>query len=157
MRDGYGKHGMLKQGLRNLVLTARALWTPVAFGVAGAVFDAGGRVLLVRQSYVPGWRLPAGGMSRGEVPEAVLRREMAEEVGLSGGSASLFGVYARRAGLATNVIALYRMEGGTVAFRPNLEVREIRFADPAAPPDGTTPATRRRLAELLGGERSEVW
>ena len=48
------------------------------------------------------------------------------------------------------VVALYRVTGAAVNFRPNLEIREICFADPRQPPDGTTPATLRRLAELTG-------
>jgi hypothetical protein len=45
-----------------------------------------------------------------------------------------------------------------VNFRPNLEIREICFADPGAPPEGCTPATRRRLAELAGGgEPTHHW
>ena len=37
-----------------LLLTARALSSPVAFGVAGAILDGDGRVLLVRQTYMRG-------------------------------------------------------------------------------------------------------
>ena len=108
------------------------------------------RILLARHSYAPGWRLPGGGVGWGEAPEAALMRELAEEVGLSGGTASLFGLYARKAGLASHVVALYRVTGAQIAFRPNWEIREILFADPAAPPAGTTQATARRLLELRG-------
>lgn len=139
-------------------MTAKALISPVVFGVAGAVFDSEGRVLLAKQSYMRGWRLPGGGVGRGEAPSRAVLRELAEEVGLSGAHAELFGLYSRKAGWATNVIALYRVTGGAVAFRPNWEVRAICFADPLAPPEGTTPATRRRLEELLGARpRTELW
>jgi ADP-ribose pyrophosphatase YjhB (NUDIX family) len=139
-------------------MLARALVAPVVLGVTGAIFDSGGRVLLVKQSYMRGWRLPGGGVGRGEAPSLALRRELAEEVGLADGTANFFGLYSRRAGWVTNVIALYRVSGGTVAFRPNWEVREICFADPVAPPEGTTPATQRRLAELAGARpKAEHW
>jgi ADP-ribose pyrophosphatase YjhB (NUDIX family) len=139
-------------------MTVKALLSPVVLGVAGAIFDSTGRVLLVRQSYMPGWRLPGGGVARGEAPSLAMRRELAEEVGLKGGEMEFFGLYSRKAGWATNVIALYRIDGGTVAFRPNVEVREILYADPLAPPDGITPATARRLAELAGGRsKTEHW
>lgn len=131
-----------------LMMTAKALLSPTVFGVAAAVFDARGRVLLVRHSYMTGWHLPGGGVDRGEPPAQAVRRELAEEVGLAGGAAEFLGLYTRRAWWATNVIALYRVTGGTVAFRPNFEIREICFADPAALPPGVTPATARRLAEL---------
>jgi ADP-ribose pyrophosphatase YjhB (NUDIX family) len=133
-----------------LLMTVKAALSPTAFGVAGVVVDTQGRVLLVRHSYKGGWALPGGGVDRGEPPEQAVRRELAEEVGLSGGTTQFLGLYTRRAGWATNVIALYRVTGAQVAFKPNFEIREIYFADPAALPPGTTPATMRRLAELSG-------
>lgn len=133
-----------------LHMLARAVISPSVLGVAGAVVDDRGWVLLVRHSYAPGWQLPSGGVGLGEHPDAALRRELAEEVGLSGGSIHLVGFYARKAGWVSAPVAFYRIDGGTVAFRPNLEIRAICFADPKAPPDGTVPAARRRLAELSG-------
>ena len=133
-----------------LLITAKALWSPTALGAAGLVLDGAGRVLLVRHSYKRGWCLPVGGVNRGEPPRDAALREMAEEVGLSGGTAEFAGLYTRRAGWATNVVALYRITGAAVDFRPNLEVREILWADPLDPPPGSTPATVRRLQELSG-------
>ena len=132
-------------------LTFKAFVNPVAFGVAGAIRDGQGRVLLVRQSYMPGWRLPGGGPGWGEPPEMSMRRELQEEVGLTGGSARLFGLYSCKAGFLTHIVALYMIEGGTVDFHPNWEVRDILWADPDAPPPGTAPSTLRRLAELAAG------
>jgi 8-oxo-dGTP pyrophosphatase MutT (NUDIX family) len=141
-----------------LFMTVRALWSPSVFGVAGAVFDEQGRVLLVRQRYMAGWRLPGGGVDRGEAPQAALLRELGEEIGLSGGATHFFGLYNRRAGWASNVVALYRVTGAAVNFRPNFEVVEICFADPAHPPDGCSDATLRRLAELRGAAApSTAW
>ena len=141
-----------------LHMTARALLAPTVLGVAGAVFDGEGRVVLIKQSYSRGWRFPGGGVDRGEPPAAALLRELSEEIGLSGGSAEFFGLYSRRAGWATNVTALYRVTGGTIAFRPNWEIRAMCLADPLAPPEGTTPATIRRLQELSGAlPKSEFW
>ena len=153
---------MLNNGLKRAVFAAamgaKALISPVAFGVAGAVFDDQGRLLLVRQRYAPGWRLPGGGVARGEAPAKAVLRELREEVGLTGGEAQFFGLYSRKAGWATNVIALYTVRGGTIAFRPNFEIREILFTQMDAPPDGATPGTLRRLAELRGAAtRDEIW
>ncbi len=141
----------------SLFLTAKALWSPTAFGVCGAVFDADGKVLLVRHSYMPGWQLPGGGVDRGEPPQAAIVRELDEEVGLTGGVVEFFGLYSRKAGWATNVVALYRITGGAIAFRPSLEIREIRFVDPACPPPDTTQATLARLRELSGAPLSPYW
>lgn len=138
-------------------MTARAIWAPTAMGVAGAVYDEHGRILLVRHRYNPGWRLPGGGVNRGEPAQQAVLRELREEVGLSGGTAEFFGLYVRKAGWATAVIVVYRIQGALVNFRPNLEIREICYADPGAPPEGCTQATRKRLKELAGAERSPHW
>jgi 8-oxo-dGTP pyrophosphatase MutT (NUDIX family) len=136
--------------LMNLYVLAQSIVTPVAYAVAGAVTDRQGRILIVRHSYKPGWQLPLGGVDRGEPASDAVLRELKEEIGLTGGAASLFGIYTRKAGWATNVIALYRVTEAIVDFRPNLEIREIAFADPAAPPAGCTDDTLRRLEELAG-------
>ncbi|HWA04360.1 MAG TPA: NUDIX domain-containing protein [Rhizomicrobium sp.] len=131
-------------------LTAQALLAPVAFGVC-ALVERGGKVLLVRHSYVSGWLLPGGGVRRAEPAAQAVLREMREEIGLTRcSSLELFGLYSRRSGWATNVIALYRLREAEFAFVPNMEVREVLFADPLAPPPGTPGSVRRRLAEFAG-------
>jgi ADP-ribose pyrophosphatase YjhB (NUDIX family) len=131
-------------------ITAQALLAPVAYG-ACALIVRDGKVLLVRHTYVSGWLLPGGGVARGEPAQDAILREMREEIGMTSASPpTLFGLYSRKAGWATNVIALYRFDDMEFMFRPNLEVREILFADPRVPPDGTPASVRRRLAELAG-------
>jgi 8-oxo-dGTP pyrophosphatase MutT (NUDIX family) len=121
---------------------------PVALG-ACALVERDGKILLVRHSYVPGWLLPGGGVGRGEPPAEAVLRELKEEIGLVKSSPPEFvGLYTRRAGWVTNVIALYRVGDADFIFRPNFEIREIRFADPIAPPDGTPPSVQRRLSEF---------
>lgn len=143
--------------LFRLFITVKALISPTAFGVTGAVLDDAGRVLLVRHRYMPGWQLPGGGVDRGEPPALAVLRELREEVGLRGGEAAFLGLYTRSAGWATNVIALYRVTGATVNFRPSLEILETCFVDPASPPLGCSAATLRRLAELQGAPVSPYW
>jgi ADP-ribose pyrophosphatase YjhB (NUDIX family) len=139
-------------------MTLRAIWAPTALGVAALVLDAQDRVLLVRHGYNPGWRLPGGGVDRGEPPAEAVLRELREEVGLAGGGATFVSLHSRKAGWATMVVALYRVAGGSVDFRPNLEIREICFADPRRPPEGCTPATLRRLSEFVGqAQPSPYW
>jgi 8-oxo-dGTP pyrophosphatase MutT (NUDIX family) len=139
-------------------MTIRTLWTPASLGVAGMVFASDGRVLLVRHRYNAGWRLPGGGADRGEPPKLAVMRELAEEVGLSGGTCEFHGLFVRKAGWVTQVVVLYRIRGASVNFRPNLEIREICFADPLAPPKGCAPSTRRRLEEIKHGcEPSLYW
>jgi len=137
-------------GLR-LLLAFKAFSSPVAFGAIAIVDDAHGRVLLVRHSYQKGWHLPGGGVEAGEPPDEAILRELKEEIGLIRSKPPEFaGLYTRRVGWVTNVIALYKVREAEIAFKPNYEIREILYADPAAPPPGTTRGTRRRLAELVG-------
>jgi 8-oxo-dGTP pyrophosphatase MutT (NUDIX family) len=133
-----------------LFIALRALWTPISFGVAALVYNTDGKVLLARHSYNPGWRLPGGGVGRGEPPAHAVLRELKEEVGLMGGDLNFVSLHTQRLGWFTMVVALYRITGATVNFRPNLEIREICFADPRDPPQGCAPATLRRLSEAQG-------
>lgn len=133
------------------LLAWKAFIAPVAFGACAILDDAEGRVLLVRHTYRPGWHLPGGGIAAGEAPADGILRELREEIGfLRGGVPELQGLFTRRIGWVTNLVALYRIRDAEIAFRPNLEIREIVYADPTALPPGTTAATRRRLAEHLG-------
>jgi 8-oxo-dGTP pyrophosphatase MutT (NUDIX family) len=140
-------------------VTLKALATPVAFGVAALALDREGRVLLVRHSYQPGWMLPGGGVGRAEPPVDAILRELREEVGLTRSNPpELFSLYTRKAGWATNVVAVYRVGDVEIAFRPNLEISEAMFVDPLDLPAGTTPPTARRIREMVEGvSRSPVW
>jgi 8-oxo-dGTP pyrophosphatase MutT (NUDIX family) len=129
-------------------VTVQAMLAPVAFA-ACALVVRDNKVLLVRHSYVRGWLLPGGGVGRAEPPADAVLRELKEEIGLVRSSPPEFvGLYSRRTGWVTNVIALYRVDDAEFNFRSNFEIREVQFADPVAPPDGTPPSVRRRLLEF---------
>lgn len=129
-------------------VTVQAMLAPVAFA-ACALVVRDNKILLVRHSYVRGWLLPGGGIGRAEPPAEAILRELKEEIGLVRSSPPEFvGLYPRRTGWVTNVIALYRIDDAEFNFRPNFEIREVQFADPVAPPDGTPPSVRRRLLEF---------
>ncbi len=141
----------VRQFAFNSFIAVKALLSPVAFGVHAMLIDRDGRVLLVRHSYIGGLSFPGGGVNRSEPPERAILRELQEEIGsVRGDTPILIGIFTRRTGWATNVVVLYRMMNVEVEFRPNLEVREILFVDPANPPPETTAGTRRRLAEFVG-------
>lgn len=133
------------------VVCTRAFVSQLAFGVSAIVEDDAGRVLLVRHRFGHGWALPGGGVGANEPPEFAILRELAEEVGLvENRPPELVALYTRRIFWATNAIALYRVRGARIAFKPNFEISEIVWANPSAPPPETHAGVARRLAELTG-------
>ncbi|MGE0741302.1 MAG: NUDIX domain-containing protein [Hyphomonadaceae bacterium] len=129
-------------------------------GVRGIATDGSGRVLLVRHTYSAGWHLPGGGVESGETAVASAIREMAEEGGVEAiGAPRLVGFYANHANFPNDHIALFRFE----TWRPcaataHSEIAERGFFTLDALPDGVTPGTRRRLAEVFeGAPQSAEW
>ncbi|MEJ1967303.1 MAG: NUDIX domain-containing protein [Rhizomicrobium sp.] len=142
----------MRQFAFRAMITVRALLTPVAFGAHAMIFDRDGKVLLARHTYFGALSFPGGGVGRGEPAEAALMRELREELGGLRADPPVFvGLFTHRAGWATNLIALYRLTNAEVEFRPNAEISEIMFVDPADPPAGTSSGSVRRLAEYLAG------
>ena len=140
-------------------VTLKALVTPVALGVNALASNREGRILLVRHTYQPGWMLPGGGVARAEPPRDAILREMREETGMTRNSEpELLALYTRKAGWATNMVAVYRLQDVEIEFRPNLEIAEACFVDPERLPPQTTGPTARRIRELLGEEpRRPFW
>jgi len=140
----------LENALQFVATYLRALWTPVDVGVL-ALVEQGNKVVLVRHSYKSGWMLPGGAVRRGEPPAEAVVREMQEEIGLTHwATPQLMGAFVRPKGFATNLVILFRVREAVFVFKPNFEIRAIRLVDPAAPPDDASPATKRRLKELIG-------
>src|ERR1700739_3037657 len=133
----------------------------LTLGVRGMVFDASGRVFLVKHSYIPGWHLPGGGVERGETLVAALTRELAEE-GNSEliGTPELVGIYWNRRIAWRDHVALYvvRSFRQTAPPQPNREIIAHGFFAVDAMRDDRSRATRARLAEVLGGHAAaEIW
>jgi 8-oxo-dGTP pyrophosphatase MutT (NUDIX family) len=111
----------------------------------------GQAVLLVRQTYAHGWRLPGGGVKRGETLEQAARREAAEEVGAHLGNLSLLGIYTSFQEGCSDHIAVFVCNEYRLDPVRSPEIEEVRwFAMDALPPE-TTPATRRRVDEFRAG------
>jgi ADP-ribose pyrophosphatase YjhB (NUDIX family) len=140
---------LIRPVLARLSLLTRGM----TMGVRGAAFDADGRVLLVKHSYVPGWHLPGGGVERGETAEQALARELSEEGNVTLTAVPvLVGLYHQPAFSPRDHVALYMVRGFTWPGKPapNGEIIDVGFFSPDALPEDTTPATRRRLAEIRG-------
>ena len=134
---------------------------PLTMGVRAVILDGGGRVFLVRHSYLPGWHFPGGGVEPGETAQAAMIRETREEGGLEVlDSPVLHGLFfnrrlAARDHVAVFVVRAFRVMGDRT---PDWEIVETGFFDPQALPEGTTEATRARLREVLdGAPPSELW
>ena len=64
---------LMRLGQKRFTVTAGAM-----------IFDEEGRILLLDHVFRPdsGWGIPGGFLTRGEQPEAALRRELKEEIGI---------------------------------------------------------------------------
>lgn len=130
-----------------------ALSRGMTMGVRAACFDAGGRIFLVRHSYVPGWHLPGGGIERGETALEALEKEMREEGNLAiGAPPRLLHAYFNQRTSKRDHVLLYRCDGvrQTAPRLKDREIVEAGFFALDALPAGTTAATRRRLEEIAG-------
>ena len=70
---GFVRRRLVRTGQRRFTVTAGAM-----------IFDDQGRILLLEHVFRPdsGWGIPGGFLSKGEQPEAALRRELREEIGI---------------------------------------------------------------------------
>ena len=133
----------------------------MALGVRGIVVDGEGRVLPVRHTYAPGSHFPGGGLEKGETAVLSMRRELKEEAGneTATGTMGLLSVHANRSYFPNDHVLAYRIDTwrqGKASSRG--EIAEVQFVDPLMPPEGVSPATRRRLDELFAGaDTSELW
>lgn len=127
----------------------------MTLGVRAVVLDAENRVFLVRHSYVSGWYLPGGGVDYGETMDQAMRRELKEEGDIDlTGEAVLHGIFlnshvSRRDHVAVYIVRQFRQDRLPA---PNREIAECGFFAISALPEGTTPGTRLRLAEVLDGK-----
>ncbi|HEY1472992.1 MAG TPA: NUDIX domain-containing protein [Pseudolabrys sp.] len=130
-------------------------------GARAMVIDGSGRIFLVKHSYVDGWHLPGGGVETGETFFTALARELAEEGNIAMTAPPvLHGIFFNKRSSRRDHVALYivREFRQDAMPQPNYEIIEHGFFSPAALPDGVTPATRARIAEVLGGATmSELW
>ncbi len=130
-------------------------------GARAMVIDGSGRIFLVQHSYVTGWQFPGGGVETGETILVALARELAEEGNIVMTAPPLLhGLFfnkrtSRRDHVAFYIVRDFRQDGPPVA---NHEIIAHGFFAPGALPEGTTRATRARIAEVFDGVAvSELW
>jgi 8-oxo-dGTP pyrophosphatase MutT (NUDIX family) len=126
----------------------------MTLGVRGLVLDPEGRVFLVKHSYVSGWHLPGGGVEPGETVRQALERELREEGNIElTGNALFHGLYfnahvSDRDHVALFIVRAFRQNAPP---KPDREIIAHGFYAPDALPEGTSRATRARIAEALTG------
>jgi 8-oxo-dGTP pyrophosphatase MutT (NUDIX family) len=132
----------------------------VTLGVRAAVFD-GAKLLLVRHTYMPGWHMPGGAIDSGESAAQAAARELREETWIeAAGEARFIGFYFNPMKTKSDHVAFFvfdqwRAPRGLAT--PNMEIAEVGFFARDALPNGTSPATLRRLAELDGVPVTGAW
>jgi ADP-ribose pyrophosphatase YjhB (NUDIX family) len=133
----------------------------MTLGVRGVVLDDRNQVFLIRHTYVPGWHLPGGGVETGETALDALGRELREEACITiDETPRLFGVFFNNRISWRDHVLVYVIRRFTVleVKRPDREIAEAGFFPLDRLPDGTTGATRNRLAEILEGQPpSATW
>jgi ADP-ribose pyrophosphatase YjhB (NUDIX family) len=133
---------------------ARLWWriaAPVKIGVRAVVFDAQGRVLLVRHAYgSEGWGFPGGAPGRLETLEATAQREVWEETGVRCRVERLLGIYDSFAEGRSDHVALFVCTALDAEHAKAVcaEIVEAAFFTLDTMPGSASAGTRRRLAEL---------
>jgi ADP-ribose pyrophosphatase YjhB (NUDIX family) len=86
-----------------------------AVTAAAIITDGRGRVLLLKHRFRPGsgWGLPGGFIETGEQPEAALRRELREEIGLEVEELKLFAVRAFKKPKQVEIVFMGQAIGNT--------------------------------------------
>jgi ADP-ribose pyrophosphatase YjhB (NUDIX family) len=135
---------------------------PMTLGVRGLVYnEKAGTIFLIRHTYVPGWQLPGGGVETGETLAKALAKELREEGNIElPEPARLFAMYFNKHMSKRDHVALYicRSFRQTAPKLPDHEIAASGFFALDQLPEGTTRATRERLAEVFDGAAvSDIW
>jgi ADP-ribose pyrophosphatase YjhB (NUDIX family) len=126
------------------------IFRPVRTGVRVMMIQDG-KVLLVRQTYMPGWFLPGGGVKRGETLDQAARREAREETGAELGGIQLMGAYTNLTEWKTDHNIVFLCSDYKVTGQPDREIAEVRSFPLSELPQGIWPGHRRRLEEARAG------
>ena len=133
----------------------------LTLGVRVAAFDEGGRVVLVKHTYVPGWHFPGGGVEPGETAHDALVRELREEALIElKAEARLHAVYLNRHASQRDHVLLYVARDFSFVDlkRREFEIADVQAFPLDALPADTTRSTRLRLEEITTGrEPALIW
>ena len=136
----------------------RLLWKvlrPRTRGVKVMLFDAEGRILLIRNSYGASdlFLLPGGGVRPWEQPSSAVRREVLEELGCAIEELVPVSTHFTSSEGKRDTVHLFEARLVGTPKADGAEVAEVRFFPLDALPDNLSPATGRRIAERRGEAR----
>ncbi len=136
--------GRLPRATRRMIIRfISPSWTAGALAI---VERDDGRWLLVKPAYRKGWALPGGLLDKGEHPEAGVRRELREELGInvviSGEPWVIFDAGLRRIDVVFRSTPVPGIDLDAVTVR-SAELLDAKWIDPDDPP-------------FLGGEAQDV-
>jgi len=116
-------------------------------------------VLLVKHTYAKGWYTVGGGVERKETPLEAIKRELMEEVGVKlNGAPQLFGTYYNDFQKRDDYVILYLVKSFTLYPVNSPEIESWAWYKVQQLPEDTSPATKRRIEELIGKrEISDRW
>lgn len=139
---------------------AKLYWSalkPRSLGARALVVDEIGRVLLVKHTYDSFWYLPGGGVKRGESLAAAVIRELEEEVALAGAAIDrILGIYhsnfeGKDDHIAVVIVRVPACEMDNLRASDEKEIAGVIAVPLSQIPGDTSPATRRRISEYVGG------
>lgn len=122
------------------------IFRPIRMGVRTMMIQDN-KVWLVRQTYMPGWFMPGGGVKRGETLEEAARRETKEETGAELGAVALLGVYTNLVEWKTDHNIVFLCKEFEFKEKPDSEIAELRAFPLDELPEGLWPGHRLRLQE----------
>jgi 8-oxo-dGTP pyrophosphatase MutT (NUDIX family) len=154
-----GSKSLIDAALRAVLtfihLLSKLTWfvrRPRTFGAHALALTPSGTIILVKLRYAPGWRLPGGGIGRGEEEREAVLRELREEIGMnSHGTVKLACEVAETADFRRDLASLLIVED--VRYTPprwSLEIEEVCEATFDALPNDVSPRTGRWLEALRG-------
>ena len=126
------------------------IFRPIRMGVRVMMIQDG-KVWLVRQTYMPGWFMPGGGLKRNETLEEAARREAREETGAELGELTLMGAYSNFTDWKSDHNIVFICTNFEVKSEPDSEIAELRAFALNELPDNLWPGHLRRLQEYKAG------
>lgn len=141
--------------VKNIILSLTAKKT---IG-ARALLIRDNKVLLVKHSYIAGWYSPGGGVDPGESGLQALKRELAEETGVTlTAPPAILGFYHSRKEGRDDYIILYLCHEFTITPVYSAEISASEWFPLDNLPEDISLATKRRIDEYLGNiPLSDIW